>query len=417
MVGTALTVSPADLLLRPKSAYAAICGCSGSSCDCGSLCCDGYTEFCCALNGVNACPAGAVTGGWWKVDGSSFCGGQARYYMDCHRTCGSCGCGGSGLCSGSCNGTPCGCGNGRCDHRKAGCTHFRYGNCSNHLACVGPIVCRVVTCTEPWKIEPSCSSSAVRTDNNTRNHNRPCLQASPPIYPVVGDWNGTGGMGFGFYDNLRGRWSLRETLTSGSATRVFDFGKAAGDRPVVGDWSNSDDAGIGVFRRGGDWFLRRTATSGPAHLRVHFGEGPFDRPVVGRWRPGQTGIGVMRPGDHWYIRRSVSSGPAHEKFRFSNRPSDTPVVGDWDGRGQQGIGVYRPGGDWRLRYTASGGVAHRSFNFGRAPGDIPVVGDWTGRGQDSVGIYRPSEGRWYLREHLGDQSPIHVVHGPRWYIG
>ena len=27
-------------------------------------------------------------------------------------------------------------------------TSFRYGNCSNHISCVGPIMCRVVTCTK-----------------------------------------------------------------------------------------------------------------------------------------------------------------------------------------------------------------------------------------------------------------------------
>jgi len=417
LVGTALAVSPTDLLLRPKSAYAAICGCNGSSCDCGSLCCDGYTEFCCAIYGSNSCPPGSITGGWWKADGSSFCGGGPRYYMDCHRSCGGCSCGGGGICSGSCNGTPCGCANGRCDHRKAGCTHFRYGNCSNHLACIGPIQCRVVTCTEPWKIEPSCSSGAVRTDNNTRSHNRPCLQQRPRIHPVVGDWDDNGSLGFGFYDNRSGTWTLRQTLTAGSPNVQLHFGRVAGDLPVVGDWQDDGRVGIGIFRPGGQWFLRRTPTSGEPQIALQFGKGFGDKPVVGQWTPGRTGIGVMRPGDEWLLRNTTTSGAPHTRFRFSNRPTDIPVVGDWDGRGQSGIGVFRPGGEWRLRYTASGGVAHRSFTFGTAKGDLPVVGDWTGRGQQSVGIYRPTEGRWYLREHLGDTSPILVVHGPRWYFG
>ena len=53
LVGSALVTAPTDLLLRPTSAYAAVCSCLGKSCDCGSLCCDGYTEFCCALYGAN----------------------------------------------------------------------------------------------------------------------------------------------------------------------------------------------------------------------------------------------------------------------------------------------------------------------------------------------------------------------------
>src|SRR5690606_10810609 len=51
MVGSAAVVAPATFALTPTSAYAAVCNCSGSRCVCGSLCCDGYTEFCCTLNG------------------------------------------------------------------------------------------------------------------------------------------------------------------------------------------------------------------------------------------------------------------------------------------------------------------------------------------------------------------------------
>src|SRR5690606_8267121 len=178
MAGTALTAAPATYVLRPRSAYAAICNCSGSRCDCGSLCCDGYTEFCCTITGQNRCPPGTLTGGWWKVDSSSYCGGGPRYYADCNAPCGSCGCGGSGICSGSCSGTGCGCARGSCGNRKAGCTGFRYGQCNQHVRCLGPIVCRVVTCVPPWQWDGTCTT-AVRVDNATRNHHRPCLTGSP----------------------------------------------------------------------------------------------------------------------------------------------------------------------------------------------------------------------------------------------
>ncbi len=182
LVGSAVVAAPTDFVLRPGTAYAAICNCNGSSCQCGSQCCDGYTEFCCTINGTNGCPPGTLYGGWWKADGSGYCGTPAgpapRYYLDCNAPCGDCGCGPSGVCSGSCSGTPCGCANGSCGNRKAGCTGFRYGQCNQDVACLGPIVCRVVTCALPWELDSSCSTT-VRTDSNTRFHNAACLQLDP----------------------------------------------------------------------------------------------------------------------------------------------------------------------------------------------------------------------------------------------
>lgn len=179
MAGTALAVAPVDYTLKPTSAYAAVCRCNGSDCPCGSLCCDGYSEFCCTLTGQNSCPPGTLLGGWWKATGTNFCGGDARYYLDCNAPCGDCGCGSSGVCSGTCAGVGCGCGGGNCANRKSGCTRFRYGQCNQDIACIGPIMCRVVTCAPPWELfEGECTSSSA-TDNNTRFHDRPCLHGAP----------------------------------------------------------------------------------------------------------------------------------------------------------------------------------------------------------------------------------------------
>jgi hypothetical protein len=175
VVGSALAAAPATYALKPMSAYAAVCNCQGSSCQCGSLCCDGYTEFCCTITGNNICPPNTFMAGWWKADGTAFCGGP-RYYMDCNAPCGGCGCGGSGLCSGGCSGTGCGCANGDCNNRAAGCNLFRYGQCHQEIPCLGPIVCRVVTCVPPWAIEPTCTTTA-RVDEATGPHDRPCLHA------------------------------------------------------------------------------------------------------------------------------------------------------------------------------------------------------------------------------------------------
>jgi hypothetical protein len=180
VVGSALTVAGPAYVLRPGTAYAAICSCVGRSCDCSSLCCDGYTEFCCAIYGENSCPPNTLLAGWWKVDNSSYCNGAARYYMDCNKQSPACQCGSSGACRGS--DTRCQCRS--CGNRKDGCTVFRYGNCNNQVACVGPIMCRVVTCTAPWELEPTCTTVA-RTDNNTRWHHRACLE--PVREPTQGE--------------------------------------------------------------------------------------------------------------------------------------------------------------------------------------------------------------------------------------
>jgi hypothetical protein len=174
MVGSALAVAPKRYVLQPGTAYAAICGCGGQGCACGSLCCDGFTEFCCSMTGENRCPPGSVVAGWWKVDASQHCGGAARYYFDCNAPCVGCGCGSNGLCGGGCSGTPCGCANGDCGLRKAGCNVFRYGNCHNDVPCVGPIVCRVVGCIPPWEVDPTCTALAFVSEA-TRSHDAGCL--------------------------------------------------------------------------------------------------------------------------------------------------------------------------------------------------------------------------------------------------
>lgn len=187
MFGTALIVGP-GYVLRPGTAYAAVCSCPTYSratrreCDCGDLCCDGYTEFCCQLYGQNSCPPNTVLAGWWKVDNSTFCKGAARYYMDCNQVNPPCTCGRSGACGvdGICSCRSC---QGRAD----GCTVFRYGNCNNHITCVGPILCRVVTCSKPWEIDPGCSTVA-RTDNATAYHHRPCLGAPVGLDEGAAAW-------------------------------------------------------------------------------------------------------------------------------------------------------------------------------------------------------------------------------------
>lgn len=159
VVGAALTTTPLRYILRPGTAYANVCG---DGVGCGT----GWTVFCCTVNdGANTCPPGSFAAGWWKADGSAFCGGAARYYIDCNRLPSE---------PGSCSCVSCHGGNGTCDQRRYCCNVFRYGQCHTEIPGVTPVVCRVILCTPPWQWDPACSASP-RTDNRTGQHTAPCL--------------------------------------------------------------------------------------------------------------------------------------------------------------------------------------------------------------------------------------------------
>ncbi len=404
VVGSALAAVPGSYILRPGTAYAAICSCNNQSCDCGDLCCDGYTEFCCTITGANTCPTGSVPAGWWKVDGSSFCTIDGvpgpRYYLDCNAVP-SGPCGGSGVTSAT-DLCECTCAEGDCSNRKGCCTAFRYGQCNQQIACLGPIVCRVVTCTPPWRFDPTCTT-ATATDNNTRWHHRPCLERPTPE---------RGALPATFNDGV---WVIGYELGSRDdvAKASFTFGQT-GDIPVMGDWNGDGHHTIGVVR-GNRWLLRNDNSAGPPDFDFVFGN-PGDHPVVGDWAGiGRSGIGMRAvDGNRWKLRNTASPGRPQRSFRFG-RPTDIPVVGDWNGNGASGIGVVRPNARaaaprtrWLLRNSATGGPAERSFHFGPS-GVHYVVGDWNKRGRDRPGFVRPS-GRWRFRGVDADRMRF----GNRW---
>jgi hypothetical protein len=187
VLGSALSVAPGKFLLEPGTAYAAVCG-SGSTCS------SGWTAFCCTTNGVNACPTGSLVGGWWKADNNGFCGGGARYYIDCQATCSRCtsGCA-DHFCDSGCLTCSAHCATGTCDNRRVCWNNFRYGQCHQEVACTGPVQCRVVSCTPPWQVDPSCTTASA-TDNRTGDHSAPCL-TSQYWSPIDQKWQDVGGAG------------------------------------------------------------------------------------------------------------------------------------------------------------------------------------------------------------------------------
>ena len=340
LAGSALVTAPAAYAFRPITAYQAIV--LPNDCAPGAKCRSGWTEFCCTQTGTNTCPPGSVVGGWWRAEGSGYCNGSSRYYMDCHESsCNGCGCGSSGTCGNGCVSCACHCMLDDCNLWKACCTRFRYGQCNQQIECIGPIVCRVVTCVPPWEWDSTCTTVDAR-DDSTRGHDSACLR--PPLGPyrarpaVVRDQ----------------RWLLRDDLSAGGPNREFRLG-AAGDVPLMADWLGSGVATAAVVRGSRHGVVGRTALT-------------------------------------WFIRHVEGAGQPDSVFDYG-APGDIPIAGDWTGNGIHTVGVVR-GNRWLLRTRNSPGNPDISFTFGEV-GDIPVVGDWTGNGRDGIGVVRGT--RWILR--------------------
>ena len=274
VVGSALTVNPLRYILRPGTAYAAVCGCAGRSCDCSAPCCDGYTEFCCSITGVNTCPPGTFMAGWWKADRTSYCAGP-RYYIDCNGNC-QCACGSGHFCPG-CDGMTCGCANGECGLRHAGCTAFRYGQCHTEVACSGRILCRVVTCTPPWELDAACSTVSA-TDNFTASHDAACLHRAS----IVGMAAAPDGGGY---------WMV------GSDGAVFSFGTAVYHGSLSGQRLNRPIVGMAVdAATGGYWLVASDGGIFAFHA-------PFDGSTGGT-RLNQPIVGMASPLDgrgYWIV--------------------------------------------------------------------------------------------------------------------
>ena len=262
--GSALSVAGLDFALKPGTAYAVICACGDASCGCGSTCCEGWSEFCCSINGgYNYCPSGTVIGGWWRADGSVYCNGP-RYYMDCNATC-RCtdGCGnGWPFCDTGCDGLTCACGQNSCDHWVTGCFQFRYGQCNQDVGCMGRILCRVVACVPPWEIDPSCTTTNAQ-DNSTANMNAPCNTGIP--YPcdsastrcdVVAMAATPDGGGYMFVTGFGALFPYGDAKSEGDASSI------PLSRPIVGMamtptgrgyWFVAGDGGIFAFGDAAYW--------------------------------------------------------------------------------------------------------------------------------------------------------------------
>jgi hypothetical protein len=326
-VGSALAVGGMEFALHPGTAYGAICSCGDLGCDCGSTCCSGFSEFCCVLNGgYNYCPTGTVIGGWWQASGSAYCSGP-RYYLDCSAQC-NClaGCsGGFPFCDTSCDGTNCSCALESCANYLNGCLQFRYGQCNQQIACMGRIVCRIVSCIPPWEVDPTCTT-ALAVDDGTANMNRVCntdVPTPPPPPPppcfspatlceVVGMASSTDGGGY---------------MVVTAFGKVFCFGDAANDGDVSGEVLNAPIVGTAISpTQNGYWLVASDGgifAIGAAPFLGSEGGSRLNAPVVG--------MAATPSGNGYWLVASDGGifcfGDAGFHGSMGGQPLNQPVVG------------------------------------------------------------------------------------------
>jgi len=280
IAGSAMMVDPLRYLLRPGSAYAAVCGP-------GADCASGWTVMCCSINrGINQCPPGSIPAGWWKADNSGFCGGGPRYYIDCNASCGACGCDTSGVCAPNCQNCTARCNTGTCDQRRVCWNQFRYGQCHQEIRCVGAVVCRQVSCTPPWQVDPTCSQLAL-TNNATALHDAPCLHQPGAVFafghapfegapaftlnaPLVGIAATPSGTGYWLVASDGGIFTFGDAQFHGSA------GGLPLNRPVVGMAASPDGGGYWLTATDGGIF-----DYGNALFSGSEGGVVLNKPVVG----------------------------------------------------------------------------------------------------------------------------------------
>ena len=251
VLGAALATNPLQWILKPGTAYANVCG---DGVGCGTC----WTVFCCPVNnGANTCPEGTFAAGWWKADASAFCGGVARYYIDCNRLPSQ---------PGACSCISCHGGNGTCDQRRYCCNVFRYGQCHTEIPGVTPVVCRVITCTPPWQWDPTCSTSP-RTDNRTGQHTAPCLPG-PGANPITLKYQDLGMSG----SPLGAQLTAEEDAPGGGRRVTFEHGQIhwRADLGAFGSWGGLHDVWTNQLGGpGGEAGYPRSDTRPDPHDRVH----------------------------------------------------------------------------------------------------------------------------------------------------
>ncbi|MDD4247620.1 MAG: NosD domain-containing protein, partial [Methanosarcina sp.] len=185
----------------------------------------------------------------------------------------------------------------------------------------------------------------------------------------------------GVYNNA-GTWALWNTATK--SADIVGFGWA-GTKPIVGDWEGDGGIEVGIYNNAGNNFMLQT----DAGLKVIGLGWSGVTPVVGDWNgDGKDDVGVYNNAGTWALWNTATNSVDIVGFGWAG---SKPIVGDWDGDGVTEVGIYNNAGNNFMLQTDAG---LKEIGLGWE-GVTPVVGDWNGDGKDDVGVYN-NAGTWAL---------------------
>ena len=328
LVGSALVTAPADLLLRPTSAptppSAAARGRAAPADRCAATATRSSAARSTAPTPAQRARSRAAGG---RPTGPASAAGAARYYMDCHKPCGGCGCGGGGICSGGCNGTACGCGTGPVRPPQGGLhvVPLRQLQQPHRLHRADPVPGRHVHARRGRSSPAARAARCAPTTTPEPTTGPACTPPTPIIYPVAGDWNGDGKQGIGFLRQPHwGAGASGRPITTGTLGPIT-YGRQAGDLPVVGDWNgDGSDTHRHLPRRPRGTSATRRSPATIHHTLCGFGS-PTDIPVVGDWNGDGTTASACSAGGQLVPQRRHRRSPApRPRLPLRQQPATSP---------------------------------------------------------------------------------------------
>lgn len=216
--------------------------------------------------------------------------------------------------------------------------------------------------------------------------------------PVEGDFDGDLRSDYAVLLPFKGSlsWLIRKSSTGQVMQRPWGI---IGDVTAIADYNGDMRDDIAVFRSG-SWFIQYD--NGAVEVRQWGQAG--DSAVAGDYDgDNHADVAIWRPADGtwWILNSGFAFGYAGNYFSAIQwgLPGDIPVPFDYDADGRTDLVVWRPSnGTWYIRSAVSNESTAIQWGL---PGDIPTYGDFDGDHFNDIAVYRPSTGTWYVRTRSG----------------